>query len=163
MNLSAIRLRGAGSGGSFSGSAGESSGSGARYNRSLCMSDTITRGIRIQVAAFYVEERSEPQADYFFFAYRVRISNVGTATAQLLSREWIITDSDGNVERVQGPGVVGEQPTLGPGEAFEYTSFCPLRTSVGSMHGSYTMRTGEGETFEARIDPFTLEVPGVVN
>ena len=127
------------------------------------MSDTTTKGIRIQVAGFYVEERSEPSTDYYFFAYRVRISNVGEATAQLISREWIITDSDGNVERVQGPGVVGEQPVLAPGQMFEYTSFCPLRTSVGSMHGAYTMKTEGGDTFEARIEPFTLAVPGVVN
>src|SRR6185436_18553373 len=127
------------------------------------MSDTTTRGIRIQVASFYVEERSEPQAGYYFFAYRVRISNVGTEQAQLISREWIITDSDGNVERVQGDGVVGEQPVLDPGEQFDYTSFCPLRTSMGSMQGAYTMRTGDGKTFEAVIDPFTLAVPGVDN
>ncbi len=127
------------------------------------MSDTTTRGIRIQVAGFYVEERSEPDTDYFFFAYRVRISNVGGPTAQLISREWIITDSDGHVERVVGPGVVGKQPVLAPGQKFEYTSFCPLRTSVGAMHGAYTMRTEDGDTFEARIDPFTLAVPGVVN
>lgn len=127
------------------------------------MSDTVTRGIRIQVETSYVEERSEPQAGYFFFSYRVRISNEGHVTAQLLSREWVITDSDGNVERVQGPGVVGKQPVLEPGESFEYTSFCPLRTSFGSMEGSYLMKTNTGETFEAIIDPFTLAVPGVVN
>ena len=127
------------------------------------MSDTTTRGIRIQIESMYVDERSEPQAGYYFFAYHVRVSNVGHETAQLLSREWFITDSDGNVEHVQGPGVVGEQPTLAPEEAFEYTSFCPLRTSVGSMHGAYTMRTEGGEMFEAEIAPFTLAVPGVVN
>jgi ApaG protein len=127
------------------------------------MSDTTTRGIRIQVETSYVEERSEPQAGYFFFAYRVRIANEGHITAQLLSREWVITDSDGNVERVEGPGVVGKQPILEPGQSFEYTSFCPLRTSFGSMEGSYLMKTNTGETFEAMIDPFTLAVPGVVN
>ncbi len=127
------------------------------------MSDTTTRGIRIQVAGFYVEERSEPDTDYYFFAYRVRISNVGQARAQLVSREWIITDSNGNEERVVGPGVVGEQPVLGPGQMFEYTSFCPLRTTVGAMQGAYTMKTDSGDTFEARIDPFTLAVPGVLN
>jgi ApaG protein len=127
------------------------------------MSDTTTRGIRIEVEAFYVEERSEPQSNFYFFAYRVQISNVGTTTAQLISREWIITDSDGNEERVQGPGVVGEQPVLAPGQSFEYTSFCPLRTSCGTMHGAYTMRDDSGEAFEARIDPFTLAVPGVLN
>ena len=127
------------------------------------MSDTVTRGIRIQVESTYVPERSEPRQNYFFFAYRVQISNEGSERAQLMSREWIITDSDGNTERVNGPGVVGEQPVLEPGNSFEYTSFCPLRTSFGSMHGSYTMVTPSGEVFEARIDPFNLAVPGVVN
>ena len=127
------------------------------------ISDTTTRGIRVQVESHYVEERSEPMEGYFFFAYHIVISNAGSETAQLISREWVITDSDGNAERVEGPGVVGEQPTLAPGESFEYTSFCPLRTSMGSMQGAYTMRTAAGETFKARIDPFTLAVPGVVN
>ncbi len=127
------------------------------------MSDTTTRGVRIQVASFYVEEKSEPQAGYYFFAYRVRVSNSSSESVQLMSREWIITDSDGNVEVVRGAGVVGEQPILPPGGTFDYTSFSPLRTSVGSMHGAYTMRLPNGETFEAVIDPFTLEVPGSVN
>jgi ApaG protein len=127
------------------------------------MSDTTTNGIRVQVASFYVEERSDPENDRYFFAYRVRISNVGAETAQLVSREWIITDADGNEERVQGPGVVGEQPVLDPGESFEYTSFCPLPTPVGSMHGSYWMVRPGGDSFEAQIAPFTLEVPGSVN
>jgi ApaG protein len=127
------------------------------------MSDTTTRGIRIQVESIYVEERSDPQESYFFFAYHVVISNVGSETAQLMSREWIITDSDGNVERVEGDGVVGEQPILEPGQVFEYTSFCPLRTSMGSMQGSYLMRPVGGEPFRAEIAAFTLAVPGVVN
>jgi ApaG protein len=127
------------------------------------MSDTTTRGIRIQVESMYVEERSDPQESYFFFAYHVVISNVGSEAAQLISREWIITDSDGNVEKVQGAGVVGETPLLEPGAAFEYTSFCPLRTSMGSMQGGYMMRLTGGETFRAEIAPFTLAVPGVVN
>jgi len=127
------------------------------------MSDTTTNGIRIQVESMYVEERSDPQESYFFFAYHVVISNVGSAAAQLISREWVITDSDGNVERVQGAGVVGETPLLEPGGAFEYTSFCPLRTSMGSMQGGYMMRRSNGETFRAEIAPFTLAVPGVVN
>jgi ApaG protein len=127
------------------------------------MSDTTTRGIRIQVESIYVEERSDPQESYFFFAYHVVISNVGSETAQLMSREWIITDSDGNVERVEGDGVVGEQPLLAPGQVFEYTSFCPLRTSMGSMQGSYLMRPVGSEPFRAEIAAFTLAVPGVVN
>jgi ApaG protein len=127
------------------------------------MSDTTTRGIRIEVESEYVEERSDPRANYFFFAYHVTISNVGDEVAELVSREWIITDSNGNVERVQGPGVVGEFPRLEPGDAFEYTSFCPLTTSFGSMEGHYVMKAESGETFEAEIAAFTLAVPGVVN
>ncbi len=127
------------------------------------MSDTVTRGIRVEVESEYISERSEPREHYFFFAYHVRITNVGAEPAQLLSREWIITDGDGNAQRVVGPGVVGEQPLLGPGQVFEYSSFCPLRTNFGSMHGTYTMRTKAGEPFQAEIAPFTLAMPGVVN
>src|SRR5205814_7725279 len=127
------------------------------------VSNTVTRGIRVVVESIYVPERSEPRESYFFFAYTVTITNEGSETAQLMSREWVITDSDGNTERLSGPGVVGEQPVMKPGQGFEYTSFCPLRTSFGSMQGAYTMRTESGEIFEARIDPFTLAVPGVVN
>jgi ApaG protein len=125
------------------------------------MSDTTTRGIRIQVESEYLADRSD--RDTYYFAYHVRISNVGDVGAQLLSREWIITDENGHVDRVQGPGVVGEFPVLEPGETFEYTSFCPLPTSMGTMHGSYTMRRRDGDTFAAEIAPFTLAVPGVVN
>lgn len=127
------------------------------------MSDTTTDGIRVRVESFYIEERSDPSASYYFFAYRVHISNLGSVTAQLLSREWVITDSDGKVDRVEGPGVVGEQPVLAPGEMFEYSSFCPLRTTVGTMEGVYIMKTAEGKTFRAVIAPFSLELPGVVN
>jgi len=127
------------------------------------MSDTTTRDIRVQVASFYDEDRSAPQENYYFFAYQVRISNVGARTAQLLSREWIITDANGYEQRVEGPGVVGEQPTLGPGESFEYTSFCPLSTPVGSMHGTYRMVLENGEAFDAVIGPFSLAVPHAVN
>lgn len=128
------------------------------------MSDTTTRGIRIEVEASYEPERSSPAESYFFFSYRVRISNVGDAVAQLLSRLWIITDSDGEVQRVEGPGVVGETPVLEPGKWFEYTSFCPLKTAVGTMEGYYVMEVARGgERFEARIAPFTLAVPGAVN
>lgn len=127
------------------------------------MSDTTTRGVRVQVESFYDEDKSAPQESYYFFAYQVRISNVGTETVQLLSREWIITDATGYQQRVEGPGVVGEQPVLAPGEAFEYTSFCPLSTPVGSMHGTYRMVLRGGETFNAVIAPFSLAVPHAVN
>jgi len=127
------------------------------------MSDTTTRGIRVQVESFYDEDRSSPQESYYFFAYQVRISNEGAEKAQLISREWIITDANGEAQRVQGPGVVGEQPVLSPGEAFEYTSFCPLSTAVGTMHGSYHMVRPDGSSFEAEIAPFSLAVPHAVN
>ena len=127
------------------------------------MSDTTTRGIRVQVEGFYDEERSAPDQSYFFFAYQVRISNEGEETAQLISREWIITDAHGREQRVQGPGVVGEQPVLHPGEMFQYTSFCPLPTPVGTMHGTYQMVTREGERFDAIISPFSLAMPHAVN
>jgi ApaG protein len=123
------------------------------------MSDTTTRGIRSQVTSTYLPERSSPRDCQYLFAYHIRISNVGSETAQLVSREWIITTADGEVERVKGPGVVGEQPVLTPGSSFEYTSYCPLKTSVGSMQGSYQMMTADGEKFEAQIAPFTLAAP----
>jgi ApaG protein len=123
----------------------------------------MPRNIQITVASFFVPERSEPAEKYFFFAYRVRISNEGDETAKLISREWIITDGDGNQQVVRGEGVVGEQPRLQPGESFEYTSFCPLPTEVGAMEGSYSMRTDGGEMFQAEIAAFTLAVPGMLN
>lgn len=127
------------------------------------MSDATTRGIRVQVQSFYDEERSSPQESYYFFAYQVRISNLGTEKAQLVSREWFITDANGDTQRVQGPGVVGEQPLLAPGDAFEYTSFCPLTTAVGAMRGTYRMVLENGESFDAEIAPFALAVPHAVN
>lgn len=123
------------------------------------MSDTTTQGIRVQVRTTYVPENSTPRENHYFFAYRIRISNEGDESAQLLSRHWIITDADGQVEEVRGPGVVGETPTLEPGAAFEYTSYCPLKTAVGTMQGSYTMVRPGGATFEAEIRPFTLATP----
>jgi ApaG protein len=123
------------------------------------MSDTLTRGIRIQVQSQYLSDRSSPRDSQYLFAYHVRISNEGSETAQLVSREWIITSAEGEVERVKGPGVVGEQPVLEPGTSFEYTSYCPLKTAVGSMHGSYQMVTAGGEKFDAQITPCTLAAP----
>ena len=127
------------------------------------MSDTTTRGIRVQVRSAYLSERSSPREGQYLFQYHVRISNVGSETAQLVSREWIITNAEGEVERVKGPGVVGEQPVLSPGGSFEYSSFCPLKTAVGSMHGAYQMVTDKGEQFDAVIAPFTLAVPNALN
>ena len=124
---------------------------------------TTTRGIRVEVRSEYVPERSSVKEQSYWFQYHVRISNVGSQTAQLISREWIITNANGEVERVKGPGVVGEQPVLPPGGSFEYTSFCPLNTPVGSMQGSYQMVTTDGERFDAVIAPFTLAVPNSLN
>jgi ApaG protein len=127
------------------------------------MSEATTRGIRIEVSSTYVPERSAPEAGHYFFAYRVRITNVGDETAQLISRTWIITDGDGHQEVVQGPGVVGEQPELAPGRSFEYTSYCPLPTPVGTMHGTYRMVTASGSSFDAQIAPFSLALPTALN
>jgi ApaG protein len=127
------------------------------------MSDVTTRGVRVRVSSLYIPERSAPAENEYFFAYRVRISNEGTETVQLVSRHWVITDSAGRVEEVKGPGVVGEQPVLGPGESFEYTSFCPLKTPIGSMHGTYQMVTANRERFDAEIAPFSLALPTALN
>ena len=127
------------------------------------MSEAITRGIRVKVESEFVPERSDPHNGEFFFAYHVTIENHGEKNVKLLSRHWIITDGMGKEQEVKGPGVVGKQPHLRPGEAFEYTSACPLSTQIGSMHGSYRMVTDTGESFDARIAPFTLAIPGVLN
>jgi len=126
-------------------------------------SDTTTEGIRVQVTSMYLPDKSSPKLSQYFFAYHITISNVGTETAKLVSRHWIITDVNGEVQEVRGEGVVGEQPVLPPGTSFEYTSFCPLKTNVGTMHGSYTMVRPSGEVFEAQIAPFTLAVPSALN
>jgi ApaG protein len=126
-------------------------------------SEATTRGIRVSVQARYSPERSQPSGSKWFFLYTVTISNEGPETVQLLTRHWIITDGAGLVEEVRGPGVVGKQPTLGPGESFEYTSGCPLSTAFGIMEGTYQMVTSSGERFDARIAPFTLSEPYTVH
>jgi ApaG protein len=126
-------------------------------------SDTTTKGIRVQVRSAYLPKQSAPTEQQYFFTYHVKISNAGSKTAQLVSREWVITDATGQIERVKGQGVIGEQPVLAPGTTFEYSSFCPLSTAVGAMQGSYQMRTPEGEQFDAVIAPFTLAVPYAVH
>jgi ApaG protein len=128
------------------------------------MSETITRGIRIIVRPRYVAEQSDPATQQYLFAYHITIRNEGDDTVQLLSRHWVITAGDGKVEEVRGPGVVGYQPILQPGEEFQYTSGCPLNTPVGTMHGAFNMVVqASGEAFDARISPFRLAVPGVLN
>ena len=127
------------------------------------MSVATTRGIKVEAQSVYVADRSEPEAGRYFFAYRIRISNVGAETSQLISRRWVITNGDGAEEIVEGPGVVGEQPTLAPGQSFEYTSFCPLPSPVGTMHGTYQMVTPDGDSFDAVIAPFSLATPTALN
>ncbi len=127
------------------------------------MSESCTRGIRVRVRSEYLPQRSNPAQNQYFFAYRIRIANEGEATVQLLSRRWVITDAMGHVEEVEGPGVVGEQPVLGPGQSFEYTSACPLPTPFGWMQGSYQMVTAGGEAFEAEIRAFALSQPYAIN
>jgi ApaG protein len=122
-------------------------------------SEAVTRGVRVHVASQYAPERSQPGNNQWFFLYTVTIHNTGTETVQLLTRHWIITDGAGHVEEVRGPGVVGRQPTLAPGEKFEYTSGCPLTTAFGVMEGSYQMITESGERFDAKVAPFTLSEP----
>jgi ApaG protein len=97
------------------------------------------------------------------FAYEIEITNGGSETVQLLTRHWIITDGEGRVEEVQGPGVVGQQPVLEPGHSHRYTSFCPLPTPFGTMHGSYGMTTADGERFDVQIAPFALSEPYGIN
>jgi ApaG protein len=126
-------------------------------------SEALTRGVRVQVRPQFDPTRSEPSAGQWFFLYTVTIENLGEETVQLLTRHWIITDGNGHVEEVRGPGVVGEQPILAPGEAFQYTSGCPLSTEVGKLEGTYQMITKSGEAFDAMIAPFTLATPGFVH
>ena len=123
----------------------------------------VTHGIRISVESQYVADQSSPRARRYVFAYTVKIQNEGTEPARLRSRHWIITDGDGRVEEVRGPGVIGQQPHLRPGEHFEYTSGCVLQTPRGQMRGTYQMVRDGGEAFDATIAPFDLMLPHSLN
>lgn len=123
----------------------------------------MTRRIRVAVVSEFAPERSAPTDQQWFFLYTITITNEGEETVQLLSRHWIITDGSGKVEEVKGPGVVGQQPVLSPGQAFTYTSGCPLSTPFGSMQGTYQMRTAAGDEFDITIAPFTLSEPYTVH
>ena len=128
------------------------------------MSDTTTRGVRILVRPRFIPEQSDPDNSQWLFAYHITIRNDGQQTVQLISRHWVITNGEGKVEEVRGPGVVGYQPVLKPGEEFEYTSGCPLTTPVGTMHGEFNrVVPGSGEKFDAKIEPFRLAVPRALN
>lgn len=119
--------------------------------------------IQVNVESTYIEAQSAPDQDRFVFAYTVTIHNAGEVPAKLLSRHWLITDSNGKIHEVQGDGVVGEQPHLQPGESFQYTSGTMIETSVGSMRGSYQMIADDGVEFDAEIPAFTLSVPRVLH
>jgi ApaG protein len=122
-------------------------------------SEAVTRQIRVNVETEYAPGRSDPAQNQWFFLYTIRLTNEGRETVQLVSRHWIITDAMGQTEEVKGKGVVGKQPVLEPGESFEYTSGCALKTPFGSMRGTYQMVTDKQEHFEIEIPPFTMTEP----
>jgi ApaG protein len=126
-------------------------------------SETTTLGVKVRVEPEYLPDHSNPAQSLWVHAYHVTITNESEQVLQLVWRQWIITNANGTEERVSGPGVVGQQPVLQPGERFEYTSGCPLDTAVGTMHGSYRMVKPDGEHFEATIAPFTLAEPFALN
>ncbi|HIA49926.1 MAG TPA: Co2+/Mg2+ efflux protein ApaG [Acidobacteria bacterium] len=125
-------------------------------------SEAVTKGIRVHVTSHYSAEHSQPQ-NLWFFLYTIKISNESTDTVQLISRHWIITNAENQVEEVQGPGVIGKQPVLAPGESFEYTSGCPLTTPFGMMKGTYQMVTADGDNFEIEVASFALTEPYTVH
>jgi ApaG protein len=129
----------------------------------MSTSEAVTRSVRVRVQSKYAPERSNPAAGHWFFLYTITIANEGEVTVQLMTRHWVITDGDSHVEEVRGPGVVGEQPVLQPGQSFTYTSGCPLPTPFGMMEGTYQMVTAEGEEFDARIAAFALSEPYTVH
>jgi ApaG protein len=118
-----------------------------------------TRSIEVAVTPQFLDERSSPANNYYFWAYTIEIVNRGSETVQLVSRHWRITDASGRVQEVRGPGVVGEQPVLGPGQSFQYTSGVPLPTPSGFMAGSYNMVSTDGERFDIEIPAFSLDSP----
>jgi ApaG protein len=115
-----------------------------------------TQGIGVEVSPEYLPEHSSPTAARFVFAYHVTITNRGETEVQLISRHWVITDGEGAVQEVRGPGVVGEQPRLKPGQSHKYSSFCPLPTPTGNMRGTFQMVNSLGATFDVRIPLFFL-------
>ncbi|MCU7939884.1 MAG: Co2+/Mg2+ efflux protein ApaG [gamma proteobacterium symbiont of Bathyaustriella thionipta] len=119
--------------------------------------------IVIDVSVQYIEAQSVPDDERYVFSYTINILNKGTESAQLISRHWIITDAEGESQEVKGPGVVGEHPYLKPGEDFTYTSGTIIKTPVGSMHGSYQMKAGDGQMFDVEIRPFTLAKPSFLH
>src|ERR1700722_4942691 len=127
------------------------------------MSDAVTNSIRVEVLSRHSPENYRPQQGEWVFQYTVRITNEGDDTVQLLSRHWIITDAVDHVEEVKGPGVIGEQPVLAPGESFKYSSWCPLKTPSGMMRGTYQMVRADGTRFDIEIAPFALKARSIIN
>jgi len=127
------------------------------------MSEATTRGVKVKVKSEFVPERSDPQNGEFFFAYHVTIENHGEEPVKLLSRHWIITDGMGKEQEVRGPGVVGKQPILKPGQSFQYSSFVTLAAPNGAMRGTYQMITEDGTPFEIEIAPFALREPYTIH
>jgi len=123
------------------------------------MYQTQTRNIRVVVKPAFLDDQSDPEEHRYLWSYTVTIENNGSETVQLLSRCWHITDGHGQMKEVRGPGVVGAQPVIPPGQSFQYTSGCPLPTASGFMSGKYQMRSSTGEAFEADIPAFVLESP----
>ena len=119
--------------------------------------------IVVNVTTTHITEQSDAKAERYVFTYTITIRNEGSMAAQLLTRHWVITNADGKTQEVRGDGVIGEQPTIKPGNTFQYTSGTMLETPVGSMYGSYQMRTDDGTTFDAKIEPFTLSVPNALH
>jgi ApaG protein len=119
--------------------------------------------IVVNVTTAHIKEQSDAKAERYVFTYTITIRNEGSMAAQLLTRHWVITNADGKTQEVRGDGVIGEQPTIKPGNTFQYTSGTMLETPVGSMYGSYQMRTDDGTTFDAKIEPFTLSVPNALH
>ncbi len=127
------------------------------------MAISKTYQITVTASPQYVPDQSDPDAERYVFAYTITLENTGTVAAQLISRHWLITDGNSNVQEVRGLGVIGEQPLLRPGEKYEYTSGCQLDTPVGVMRGTYQMMAEDGTAFEAEIPAFTLSIPRVLH
>ncbi len=130
---------------------------------SITTSEAVTEGVRVSVRARYSPEHSSPEQSHWFFLYTITIANESDQSVALLGRNWLILDATGKSEEVHGPGVVGEQPALEPGQAFEYTSGCPLQTPFGSMSGTYEMSREDGTHFEAEVRLFQLRQPNAIH
>ena len=127
------------------------------------MSETKKYDVKVNAQSFFLPDQSDEENEQYVFAYTIRIENVGQVPAQVISRHWLITDADNQVQEVRGMGIVGEQPVLKPGEHFEYTSGSSINTIVGTMRGTYQMLAEDGTKFDAVIPEFTLSVPRVLH